>query len=230
MTSIIIPDIHNKVSQANQILEKEQKADEVILLGDIFDSMEDTMDQTIRSARWLKQALHQKNVICLFGNHDIHYYAPAADWLRGTGHNKEKEKAIRSILTEKDWEKFQLCYLVQNEWLCSHAGFQASHLIHPVLGFEYQRLKNEEKKALERMKIPAPTRLTSGDEHGEEAGPLWQRWNNFEPTPGINQIFGHTSQDTPQWKNGEDSQNLNLDTHLNYYAKITDKILTIESV
>ena len=57
---ILIPDIHNDYFTAEKIIKKENPCN-VIFLGDYFDDFDDTVQDAINTAKWLKKSLKQKN-------------------------------------------------------------------------------------------------------------------------------------------------------------------------
>jgi len=75
MKIMIIPDIHTKFGIAETIIERENP-DNVVFLGDYFDSFDDSLEVTEQTALWLKDSLEKKNRIHLLGNHDLSYLYP----------------------------------------------------------------------------------------------------------------------------------------------------------
>lgn len=85
MKRLVIGDIHGEIAVVKQIYEKEQP-DEVILLGDYFDSYT-LSDSEILYAfnellilREYHLSLNKGNFIMLLGNHELHYLLPTAEY------------------------------------------------------------------------------------------------------------------------------------------------------
>ena len=190
MKTLIIPDIHNEVENASHWIET-QKYDQVIYLGDFFDSFGDTVLDARKTAYWLKGELKHDNRIFLLSNHDAPYRFPKNDQLYCPGFTHEKSNRINEILTQEDWFRFKLFHNIDN-WYFSHAGIHPKFI--PYVGIEFfYRVCNE---ALENAKANIPDSLFSAgyarggsDEHG---GILWMDWSALVPMSGINQVVGHT--------------------------------------
>ena len=69
---IIIPDLHQRHGWVDAYLSK-RKHDRAIFLGDYFDDFDDTVDEAVATAKWLKSHLDDPDKVLLYGNHDIHY-------------------------------------------------------------------------------------------------------------------------------------------------------------
>lgn len=70
MRSLILPDIHDKIRQANRIIEREPH-DRLVLMGDFFDGFRTGVTDAADTAKQVKSWLHDSNTTCLLGNHDI---------------------------------------------------------------------------------------------------------------------------------------------------------------
>lgn len=226
MRSLIIPDIHNKTQKADEII-KASTPDEVIFLGDYFDSLGDNPEMAEQTARWLKNRLYLPGYFFILGNHDAGYRWPKCPWMTCTGYKLEKQERINKVLTQKDWEK-TLFAVERGTWWLSHAGLHPNIFCHPIMGFDPKRVWSmlHEAEFKGQANIHSPILDEKRAEGDAPSGPLWLRWNEFEPITNVNQIVGHTWQESPQWKNTEDSKNLNLDTHLEYYAILEDGEVT----
>ncbi len=225
MTTLIIPDVHNKHRVAQRIIDSE-KHDRVVLLGDYFDDFGDNPTHVQHTAEWLKACPHEK----LMGNHDLPYRWPNNHALTCSGFSHPKSFAINSVMNAADWEKMGI-YTYVDSWLLSHAGF-APEMIY------YQP---------DVMKQAAVECLYAASHHKDHswlhvsrvrgglykvAGPFWQDWREVAVTEQ-NQLFGHTPDPAVRqrdWKPSMDSQlyhSVCLDTHLHHYALITDDKLEI---
>ena len=112
---LIIPDIHNKYDIAESIIHKENP-DNVVFLGDYFDSFYDTLEKTEQTAEWLKDSLQKENRIHLLGNHDLSYLDSN---YHCSGFSENKLFTIKK--TSVNLTKLQhYCWV--GDWLCTHAG------------------------------------------------------------------------------------------------------------
>src|ERR1017187_4459046 len=72
MRWLILPDIHDKIRRANQIIECEPH-DHLLLLGDYFDDFRTGVTDAADIARQVKRWLNAPNTTCLLGSHDMSY-------------------------------------------------------------------------------------------------------------------------------------------------------------
>src|SRR3989304_634903 len=123
MKTLIIPDIHDKFTIAEAVINLEQP-DSTVFLGDYFDSyfdiLEEALYRTDQTASWLENSLKQKNRIHLIGNHDMNYITDKPELQRG-GYAKFRHDVIKRH--NIDWKKLKLYYWLDEKWLCTHAGF-----------------------------------------------------------------------------------------------------------
>lgn len=190
---IAIPDPHLRYKVIDQILEKENgNYDKIIMLGDEFDNFYDTPLQNKEMAEWLKPKLHNNKFICLYGNHDVSYFRP--NICRCSGYTPEKEKAIKSVLEDKDWKKFKFFHY-ENNILFSHAGF--SNKLLPIGAEPLKFLKEQSKEATKCLfNNKSHWILEAGKCRGgykPYGGLLWDDFRyEFESISGLKQLFGHT--------------------------------------
>ncbi len=241
MKTIIISDLHNRVYWVEEALSSNilQPYDNVIFLGDYFDDYYDTPEIAENSAIWLKQSLQKQNRIHLTGTHDLWYRFPYNRLIVAGGNSEAKAYAIRSILSQEDWEKIYLYHYEQN-FLMSHAGVHMNLISEYVSknkdlfdkyidskGFKVLRLSGQE--FVDKIVKPATEEAISSVKHGHihpwldvgfarrgiqpVGGIIWLDWiYEFEPIPGLNQIVGHTELRVPNEKSTKSSINYNLDT------------------
>jgi len=236
MKSVIISDIHNRIDVADKILRKEQP-DEAIFLGDYFDQFDDTASDAERVANWLKKRLHLKGYHFLMGNHETQYRWPKCPWHKTKAGSLDKQKAIDKVLDKNDWAKM-LFAVERGNWWMTHAGLHPRLFVHAIKGFDPQRVWNKFHEAEFQCEAGLYTRVTDEQHHeGEEpSGPLWLRWNKFEPIPGINQIVGHTPQKEVasiivESENPEErSINYNIDVRNRFYAILENGEVTIHGL
>ena len=235
MKTLIIPDIHNRVDTAEQVLYHETP-DKVVWLGDWFDDFGDNPDIAAKTASWLVARMtRNKDDVFIWGNHDVCYGFPSNEsWC--SGYEEGKKIAIRDIVPPECWDRFVLTHW-HGKWLCSHAGLTKPHTsgIKDIRGW----LADEEKSAQLAIRSGKRHWMTSaGMSRGGRAaagGVTWADLDEFAPIPSISQIFGHTPQRQP-WKYDTnrragkvvDSDNYCIDTHSQHYIVATEDEVVIK--
>lgn len=128
MRWLIIPDIHDKIRRANQIIEREPH-EHLLLMGDFFDDFQTGVTDAADTAKRVKEWLNAPNTTCLLGNHDMSYgWGRQNRRLICAGYDAAKWITINGIVTSRDWQRFKLHTWLEGDerpWLVSHAG------IHP---------------------------------------------------------------------------------------------------
>jgi hypothetical protein len=226
MKILIIPDIHNKIFKSNLIIKKENP-DQIVYLGDWFDSFDDDLTLTEATTRYLKDILYDEDKIFIYGNHDLHYRFNY-DNIIGTGYTKEKYNLINSILTYDDWNQFRSYYKVDN-WYLSHAGICKSLVMHPITGFSQKHLDELIKSQFLNLQYNddrSPLYEIGHNRGGKNkiGGLTWCDIGEFEPIENINQIFGHTYQNHPMFitNKQKNTKNWCIDSYLDFYGMIID--------
>ena len=115
-TTMIVPDIHNRVRLAEELIAKENP-DNIVFLGDYFDDYGDTLEDATNTALWLKESLTKPNRVHLLGNHDLSYLNPT---FACSGFSEGKLYAISK--TKVDLSKLKTHHWLDKKWLCTHAG------------------------------------------------------------------------------------------------------------
>jgi len=237
MKSILITDLHHRVSWVDDFLASEEAkdADETIFLGDYFDDFGDGPARAYRTAEWLKDRIKNPRSIkeiLLMGNHDMAYRYPDSWYAYCSGCTKDKSDAINSILTKQDWQQFRFAYYTQG-WLISHAG------AHPdIFGYDMtpQSIITECNSAGNILDLSPKQwclEFAAGKARGGISGVggiTWLDFNKeFKPFKGINQIVGHTPHKVPNLvtHNTTDSVNYCLDTHNRDVYFLVDGVLKI---
>ncbi len=239
---LIIPDIHNQTARAELIISSHQEAEEIIFLGDYFDSFDDTPADASRTARWLRKSLDDPRRRHLFGNHDLPYAFPWHSSLGCPGYTAQKAKVVRNLLDAEHWDQVLPFYLIaggERPLLFTHAGltlpnlygFKAPELSWPGGRFDHlSALPSGEHLATlkgEAQKWSAACRtgdyhhfMYGGSRHGKpgQGGPQWIDARDFTPIPGIDQTVGHTIRKEPTEIVAAESRNLFLDCRLEFYA------------
>jgi metallophosphoesterase superfamily enzyme len=237
MRYLIIPDVHDKIRRANQIIEREPH-DHLLLLGDFFDDFKTGVTDASDTAKQVKQWLNDPNTTCLLGNHDMSY-----EWGRQNrrlicaGYDAAKWITIHGTLTARDWQQFKLHIWLEGDerpWLVTHAG------IHPAW-LKYTE-PDDYRAHIDKICGDAWTRLNRGEHHfllgcgasrsGDQkvGGINWMDWAELIPMPGLNQLVGHTPAQTVRHKDTPTSRNICLDTHLRHYAVFENGHLEIKTV
>ena len=225
MSTLIIPDIHNQIENANHWLET-QTFERVIFLGDFFDDFGDNVNDARRTAIWLRERMERTQDVFLLGNHDTAYRFPNSPDLYCPGFTRAKSNGINEILKPEHWARFQIAHAEQG-WLISHAGFHPSW----IKNLTVEQILERSELALNRAKrkIADPLLAAGIDRGGSEpsGGPLWMDWNSLIPIPGINQIVGHTPGIHVRKKIVTNSENYCLDVkNASVAALLTDGSLS----
>ena len=223
MKTIIIPDLHTHVEWVEEFID-EQKADEVVFLGDYFDDFYDTPEIAENTAKWLKQSIAKSNRIHLMGNHDLPYAYPQSVGIYCcSGYSHEKMLAIRSVLSKEDFDKVKL-FRNTNDFFMSHAG------LHPYFFGEFPKMQDIQRKcdkALESAVIGLnhdPLLLAGRARYGrgEIGGVIWADWDEFKHINNLNQIVGHTPNNFVRSLILPGSRNYCIDTFSQFYMEIID--------
>ncbi|CAI9832149.1 MAG: metallophosphoesterase [Nitrosopumilus sp.] len=224
---LIIPDIHDKIARAEQIIGAEDPA-HVVFLGDYFDGFDTGTREARRTAAWLKKSVRMPDRTHLLGNHDAGYMTLNPE-LACSGRTAEKERIISKAGIE--WDRMRL-YCWAGEWLCSHAGLSAR--LCRAEGWDAQealRRADREMHAIDDRMPPGPC-LAAGRSRGgtgEVGGMTWCDYAEFEDIPGTRQIFGHTRGDVRHVKSG-DTEHYCIDTELKSYAILEDGVMEIRNI
>lgn len=218
MTTLIIPDIHNKTARAQKIID-ENPTDRRVFLGDIYDDFGDSLQDIRETAKWHQKALADESNVFLMGNHDMFYRWPTVPQLRCSGNDYDKQVVINSVLTRQDWNKMRFfCYV--DDFLLTHAGLHKSFLAKadvPLPRLAYL-LRDAETELISGRVMPI---FQAGYQRGGDlpfGGIIWLDWAEFAPVDGLKQIVGHT----PDVKIRQKDGNWCLDTHLRH-AAVVDK-------
>src|ERR1039457_91909 len=107
MRYLILPDVHDKLRRANQIIEREPH-DHLLLMGDFFDDFRTGVTDAADTARQVKRWLNAPNITCLVGNHDMSYgWGRQNRRLICPGYDAAKWITIHGTLMARDWQKFK---------------------------------------------------------------------------------------------------------------------------
>ena len=203
MRTLCFGDVHENVDFIEGVIKKESP-DEVVFVGDFYDSFVSTKETVKKTTDWLLNSLYQPNRTHIFGNHDLPYAFPQAEGLVCSGHLMDKGKYINSIIKRTDWNKLVLLYKSQNFYFC-HGGMHPNNFCHPVYGFTDEHANRLCSMAIELAKSGQTSPLLqAGWSRGGGSptpGISWCDWDvDFRSIHGISQIVGHTPIKSPNRK------------------------------
>lgn len=243
---LIIPDVHQNIAWVERILGKETGYDQVVFLGDYFDTRISVKRRTGVAATcdYLNRLLAELNsrVVFLLGNHDIQYLEAksACDLHKtprnlhykcGSAYSHAAAAKIAKGLMPAFWSRSRL-FIEFNGWLLSHAGIAAPHWPRASsVGESLASLDKAAAYALVTMKRGPHPLLQAGKPRGGEAamgGLTWLDWDEeFEDELPLPQIVGHTPSVTGARKKG---RSWCLDGNQTCYGLLTGKELTVRVV
>lgn len=232
MYKLIIPDIHQNISRVQILLESKvaQEAEEIIFLGDYFDSF-DYDRNTVITCNFLNENINNHNYKFLIGNHDVHYITNVSNYIC-SGFTKHKKDVIASVLDKgviNKLEPFIYEKIAGKHFLFSHAGLHPSftpvhfddmlkgNYISPFFDSLKYGIQDSIRYSTYNVHLAAGMDRGGREKHG---GIVWMDWYSLSIIEDLNQIVGHSTFSKPQWFNSENTINLNLDTNLKYYATI----------
>ena len=203
MKRIVIGDPHGRYGYVKNIYDKELP-DEVIILGDYFDSFNIYPTDQRYSYDQIKKLRNEHlekglgQFIMLIGNHDMHYMSNKFG--RCSGWNYETNEYANYVLVKDFHEKtLQISFIdKENKTIYTHAGLSQNWFDKYC-----NDLDDIDKQLYEAYQF---TFKGGGDYYGSSTwnSPLWIRPEGLEKCPykdkdGIiwNQVFGHTEPDTP---------------------------------
>jgi hypothetical protein len=250
MKTLVIPDVHQRISSVRSILDMEADFDEAVFLGDWFDSflkppqVAGFSETCIFLRNLVLEHPHKDRFVFLVGNHDLSYiYENKGFSHHGisktshyfcSGFTASKAKKFRHQFFDKGLKDdfftkyFKPAHLSQG-WAFSHAGILPEHFPY---GYSLKQLVNELLPDVWRnfrnLGYPHNWLLSgAGVARGgweKVGGLLWCDWNmefNANSMAG-KQVMGHTSVLHPvaEAQNTE-YESWNLDAE-NYYGVILD--------
>ena len=217
--TLIVPDVHLRVSRVKKILEEWGSRGRVVFLGDFFDDFGDSPEKNAEMAEFLKEEiLARPDCVVLMGNHDLHYHPRCPRELRCSGFSEEKMKAINKVLDLGDFAKMR--------WAVAEGGFLFTHAgLHPRLLPPFADVKAG--NIAEWINSSCDNSLSTGDStepllragymrYGPQpvGGVIWMDFREYEHIPGLQQVFGHTPLRRHAVTRQGDEISLCLDTNL----------------
>ena len=238
---LVLADPHQDVNKLDRII-KAEAADEVVCLGDWFDSFFlDAPYHVENTCKSLINFLNKENCHTLIGNHDLHYFYPSK-YTICSGYANDKRDYIDDIfgsLKNHIAKKFKW-YIQIDNFLCTHAGVSSAHF------FPYLKV-NKISDWLDNEGHVADLRLQTDQPHWfygagkarsgklDKGGIVWLDFNSeFEPIEGLKQIVGHTYSKAirPHHLEGSlnpnDWNNICIDCCLNQYLIIQNKTIEVK--
>lgn len=231
MHKIVIPDIHQQIDRLKSIIQTTdcQEAEEIIFLGDYFDSF-DYDFYTPEMCDFLNKNIENEKYTFLLGNHDVHYLSSVNQYMC-SGWNFRKQSIIDTRLS-KDFKKkvkpFKYEKISGEHVLFSHAGLHPSfapiHFDELLKTSPADYFQEQEEKIMDNFIMNEYDHIFgAGKDRGGNlryGGITWLDWSNFVAIKNLNQIVGHSIRVEPQILNSENSVNINIDTNLKHYMKI----------
>jgi hypothetical protein len=202
---LFLPDIHNQIKIADQIVALAPPHDRVVQLGDVFDSFHDTDDIIRETAVWLKDKLANQNWTVLFGNHDMPYAFPYIRDFKCPGWEEFKHYAVRQVLKDDDFGKMKFTHRIGNVVL-SHAGISQGLMryLYEIGKFHDENISENFGPIVDKLCSEALGNILCGHPHellawgysrgggDHPSGITWADYSEFVPIAGYHQIFGHT--------------------------------------
>lgn len=210
---LFIGDIHGRTDWRETANEGLKKFQEVVLLGDYFDSFDispalqkDNFHQVLSFVK------KKKNITALLGNHD---YAYIHSYYSISGYQHSQAPIVKKLF-EDNRDLFKIAWGYEdakgNYTLATHAGLTSSFYynhVQPLLksGFlkdifgDRDINKIQLHEVLNALIDKKELMWKVGSMRGGVGtpGPLWADYNELlnDPFPGINQIVGHTANHAP---------------------------------
>jgi hypothetical protein len=256
MKTLVIPDVHQDLAGVRKVfqIEKLESFDEIIFLGDWFDSFHEppkvsSFKDTCLFLRDLVWNNKSNKMVFLVGNHDLAYIynnkksgyssiVPSLTyWCSGV--TKNKIGTFRQVFHDKslkdDWfiNNFKIAHKSQG-WIFSHAGMvnrqiPYGHTIDKVIDEVLPDVWANFRNTLHSKNalISAVGTVRGGQDN--TGGLLWlDYYSEFFPSADVGkQVFGHSYVPEPTASAFDtEYESWNLDTNLKDYAIIRDGRLT----
>ncbi len=221
MKYLVIPDIHNRCQDAENLIAA-MPEHHPIFLGDYFDQFNDTPEDAEQTAKWLSWSISQGRTH-LMGNHDLPYR-----WRHQNcpGFTQEKYERVKREINPSYWNEVGLFKIIHKEGLrpliLSHAGFtlpnlygitnvadthktgRAGHLRDLETYQHVEMIEYEGGKCLEAASYLGDHHwFNQGTRMGYmmQGGPFWLDIGDIAaPIPGVDQIVGHSWVNTAKRK------------------------------
>lgn len=176
MKYVFVGDIHGKTEVVEEALQREGMK---IFVGDFLDSFDRSAENQIYALTLTLDAVDKGVAKAIFGNHELSYLMPEKH--RCSGWNAATAAHVLH-LKERMWKTMIPFLRLPSNFLITHAGAQ-------LVTMEYL-------DELEFANPNSPLHWIGRRRGGNDAtgGIFWCDFNDeFVPTEGVNQIFGHTA-------------------------------------
>ena len=186
-----IGDIHGKVEAVEKALALPGLK---IFVGDIIDSYDRSPLEHDKCFQLILDAIEAEVAECIPGNHELSYLLPK--YHRCSGFDEDKA-FIMQIHMDRITRLMKPFIWIENERiLITHAGLHAQVAV--ALGITLENLPFVLEKAVENPKSPAHWIGKARGGAAPYGGIFWCDWyQEFQPIPGIRQVFGHTRLNSP---------------------------------
>lgn len=241
--ALVVPDIHQNHDFLDGVFHSEDPDafDQIIFLGDLFDSKEvgyvstDSLQRCFKKLEWLFENVGHEKIHYLLGNHDAVYYfkwknvenpsfpyKSCADYY---GHPRVDEETLEAFFCFDDfWRSIRMVTMFDG-YLISHAGFSTEHWslkmsVHENINALNDRLDHPTDEHGNLLPVFRAGYARGGDL--KTGGPLWMDWNKeFKDKLPFPQIVGHTIDRT--WR--KSGKSYCLDGRQSCYATIEDGVV-----
>ena len=190
MKIVFVPDIHGDIKFIERI-ESDYSTWNKIFVGDLVDSFEFTRTEQFECVKKVISMIEKGDTQCIFGNHELSYLYPT---MRASGYAGTMNTLL-SPLKSKIKKLFKnYVYFYPERILITHAGL--TKYIYNQFDFSLENINGtfEEwsKSPIKETPLGWIGKIRGGT--NTIGGPFWCDWNNeFQPTEGLNQVFGHSA-------------------------------------
>lgn len=203
MKYTFVGDLHGKWEIAEDVL---QKDGHIVFVGDYVDDFTRKVGDFEKTLMIVLDAVEQGKATALYGNHELSYILPELH--RCSGYNVLIHDMINCHMGRIK-KNLKPMLVVGDNFYITHAG------IHPLV-WAQKECFDQAGEFSRSVAIKNPAHWVGKSRGGwDTVGGIW--WcdfnREFEPVPGINQIFGHSSKggDKIRMKNTENSVNFCID-------------------
>lgn len=224
MKILIIPDIHERYGDLLRLADKIDKADEIVCLGDYFDTFSTT--QVHEMCAWLVDRMTDPKFTFLLGNHDCHYLFSSPRFVC-SGFEAWKRPIVQvALLKWVDAGSFKLS-IERQGFTLSHAGWHLDTV-------KWNTPEQLEAAIEEASGGGCPRVMGCGYARGGDqptGGVTWLDFNvEFEDIPGMPQIVGHTQGGKPKGMVKVCGASTCLDTGGGHVGWLKDGKLKVEAL
>ena len=185
VSTLVIPDIHQRMDQFDLLTDRMRRADRIVQLGDWFDHFghrDEALDR--RTCQAIRQFPGEK----LLGNHDGHYFFDNAAFMC-SGFDGRRRAIVDAMIPRLTITSFAISTQV-GPYLVSHAGFTEATLTAYRNGPSQWDII---EAALDGGFDPIFGAGRARGGYLPAGGPVWLDWNEeFQHIDDLPQIVGHT--------------------------------------